>query len=70
MNLTNMPSTPSGWRDQADQHSRLAKTFGSAALGTAGAETSRLMRLHDAHYEIAMQCRTIAAALDEARPRL
>ena len=70
MDLTSMPSSPSGWRDQADQHSRLAKTFGREALATAGRETTRLIRLHDAHYNMAMQARTIAAALDEARPRL
>ncbi len=63
---TTIPTAPSELRDLADQHMAASKRFTRAYVDRDFTVYSQaqLMRLQNANYEIAMQLRAIAAALE------
>lgn len=61
-----IPTSPAELRDLADQHLRLSRRYTDQYLARDLSEHTlgQLYRLQTAHYEVAMQLRTIAAALE------
>lgn len=65
-NLTTL-ADPLALRAQADEHMALSKRYTRAYIDRDFSEHTQgqLMRLQNAHYEIAMQLRTVATAHEE-----